>query len=180
MTKVSTTTPLCFTNMNLEAVRQRYRPRKVRLLLVGESPPASGKFFYLKSAMTTYTARAFEKAQGSEFSSTEEFLTHFKDCGCYLEDLSHSPVDHLQPKERNERLREEIDHLAERIKALNPSTVVIVLKRIEGYVREALQRSGCPATVYVLPFPGNAHQRKYISKLADVIREHVKLNTTKS
>jgi uracil-DNA glycosylase len=29
-----------------EATRARYHPEKVRLLFVGESPPASGRFFY--------------------------------------------------------------------------------------------------------------------------------------
>ena len=47
--------------MDIEALRRSYRPHKVHMLLVGESAPVSGKFFYHKSAMTSFTARAFEK-----------------------------------------------------------------------------------------------------------------------
>ena len=50
--------------MDTEAIRQSFKPDKIRLMLIGESPPASGRFFYLKSAMTIYTSRAFEKAHG--------------------------------------------------------------------------------------------------------------------
>jgi hypothetical protein len=31
---------------NAERLRRRYRPARVRLLFIGESPPASGRFFY--------------------------------------------------------------------------------------------------------------------------------------
>jgi hypothetical protein len=32
--------------MDTEAVRARYRPPRITTLFVGESPPASGKFFH--------------------------------------------------------------------------------------------------------------------------------------
>ena len=60
-----------------EFVRREFRPKKVKLLLVGESPPVSGKFFYLGSVMTQHTATAFTKAYGVQFGSQEEFLTYF-------------------------------------------------------------------------------------------------------
>jgi hypothetical protein len=31
---------------SLESLRQSYRPQQVRVLFVGESPPAGGTFFY--------------------------------------------------------------------------------------------------------------------------------------
>lgn len=158
---------------DLETVRDRYRPHNVRLLLVGESRPESGKFFYMKSAMTTHTAHAFESAQGRQFSSTEAFLEHFKHCGCFLEDLSRTPVDRWSQKKRDDHLRNEVSPLSERIKALNPSVVVIFLKRIAPYVREAVEMSGCDPVVYVLPFPGLGHQTKYINELATIVSKHL-------
>ena len=47
--------------MDTEKIRKLFKPDRIKLLLVGESPPASGKFFYSKSPMTLYTSSTFEK-----------------------------------------------------------------------------------------------------------------------
>jgi hypothetical protein len=148
--------------MDTEAIRLRYKPYNVRLLLIGESPPASGKFFYLKSGMTTFTARAFEEAHGIEFKDQAAFLDYFRACGCYLYDLSHLPVDQLPRKEREEQLQKNVKALAQRIREAKPSVVAVVLKRIEGYVREALAGSGRNPRLFVLPFPGMGHQKNIL------------------
>ena len=163
--------------MNTEEIRKSYCPQRIRLLLVGESPPASGRFFYIRSAVTTYTARAFEAAHATTFADSEEFLHYFKACGCYLDDLSPTPVDNLGNAERESTLWASIDGLAERIHDLNPSVVAIALRKIENHVREAVRRSGRQPLIEVLPFAGNGHQRKYISKLCELITCHVPATT---
>jgi hypothetical protein len=45
--------------MDTEKVRMSYKPGNIKMLLVGESPPASGDFFYVRSMMTVYTAKVF-------------------------------------------------------------------------------------------------------------------------
>jgi hypothetical protein len=46
-----------------ERLRERYRPKYVRILFVGEAPPASRRFFYRKDSGLYRTIRgAFEKA----------------------------------------------------------------------------------------------------------------------
>lgn len=92
--------------MDTESIRQSYKPDTISLMLVGESPPANGKFFYVKSTMTTFTARAFEMSH--KLTDNREFLEYFKSCGCYLDDLSHTPVDHLPLKNRVMCLRESV------------------------------------------------------------------------
>jgi hypothetical protein len=159
--------------MDTESIRQSFRPSQIRLLLVGESPPASGRFFYVKSAMTTYTARAFEKAHGTPFSGEKDFLQYFKACGCYLNDLSHAPVDNLAKGQRDRHLKASIDALAQRIPVMNPDILVIALKRIEPYVREAVHRSGRQLKVFILPFAGNGHQTKYVDQLSEILRTYL-------
>ncbi|TGU72116.1 hypothetical protein E4633_07285 [Geomonas terrae] len=66
-----------------EEIRKAYLPSNVKILLVAESPPSNGDFFYVKSEMTRYTMVAFEKASGLKFKSIRHFLEYFKDCGCY-------------------------------------------------------------------------------------------------
>ena len=163
--------------MHTELIRQSYRPSHIRLLLVGESPPASKKFFYVKSAMTKHTAQAFKKAHGASFRDDEDFLHYFKRCGCYLDDLCHNPVDDLSKPKREERLKASIDGLAQRIREMNPSVLAIALKRIERYVQVAVHRSGRQPRVFVLPFAGNGHQTKYVDQLREILCTYVPAKT---
>jgi hypothetical protein len=159
--------------MDTEAIRQKFRPDKIKLLLVGESPPANGKFFYVKSAMTTFTSRAFEKAHSVRFGQTSDFLDYFKACGCFLDDIVHFPIDQFPYREREKRLSENVDSLSQRIKTADPFLVVVVLIKIEKYVVEAVGKSTLDPKVRVLPFPGCGHQSKYIAGLASIVGEYI-------
>ncbi len=161
--------------MNTDALREQFRPNRVRLLFVGESPPASGKFFYDKGPMTRFTAKAFEAAHGLTFSATDqnEFLTYFKKCGCFLDDISHSPIDGLAVEERTRRLAESVAGFARRIAALKPKAIVVTLKKIEPHVRIAAAQAGLEVPIHVVPFPGHGHQTKYVERLAEIVPKYV-------
>ena len=158
---------------NIEELRKSYQPKKIRLLLIGESPPESGKFFYLESSMTTFTQRAFENTFKLSFKNHKKFLQFFKKKGCYLDDLSLIPVDREFPLRKEEVLSGSIFSLAKRLTSYNPEIVVIVLKRIERRVNEALDLSRIQCERYTLPFPGNGHQNKYIQKLSKILKSHM-------
>jgi hypothetical protein len=150
-----------------------YLPKQVRLLLVGESPPASGKFFYCGGPMARYTAGAFEDAYGVRFPNSpdcKEFLAFFKEHGCYLEDLSVAPVNTMSRAERIARLKESVPRLSPRIRELNPEVVVAVLRRIEPFVREAIELAGGNPAFRVLPFPGQGHQKNYVTGLSEIVK----------
>ena len=159
--------------MDVESLRISYRPEEVHLLLVGESAPASGRFFYHKSPMTTFTRRAFEKAYGITFEDNQAFLRFLQSCGCYLEDLSLTPVNTMPAQERAQTLQASVSALAQRIRDAEPAVVVAVLRRIERYVREALERVGRPVVFRVLPFAGNHFQNQYIDGLSGILRQHL-------
>lgn len=163
--------------MDIEELRQKFKPDKVQVLLVGESPPAEGSFFYDRSHMTTYTKNAFQEALGKTFQNNIEFFEHMKSTGFYLEDLSHVPVDKLPGVEREAKLVEESHAFAERVALMKPKVVVIVLRKIEKIVRKALDEAGSTAEVYVLPFPGNGHQNKYKEQLVPIVRAHTAVKT---
>jgi hypothetical protein len=127
--------------------------------------------------MTTFTAQAFQKALGIRFRDNREFLEYFKTYGCYLDDLSHTPVDNLPKKQREEFLKAGIGELAQRIHEMNPGVLVIALKKIEHYVREAVYRSQRQPEIFALPFPGHGHQGKYIDELCKIISMHLPVQT---
>ena len=159
--------------MNTEEIRNQFMPKKAKILLVGESPPDNGTFFYVKSNMTTFRSRPFEKVFGVHFADNREFLKYFQSKGCYLDDLSHEPVNHLPRKEREQILKDNIPLMAQRLSQLQPHVVCIVLKKIEGYVREAIKEAGIGPQVYVLPFPGLGHQDKFIDKMTEIVDVHL-------
>ena len=161
--------------MNIEALREQFRPNRVTLLFVGESPPASGKFFYDKGPMTRFTATAFEAAHELTFSPTDpkEFLTYFKRCGCFLDDISHSPIDGLAAEDRTRRLAESVADFARRLAAFKPKAIVVALKKIEPHARIAAAQAGLQVPIHVVPFPGYGHQTKYIERLAEIVRQYV-------
>jgi len=157
-----------------EALRRSYRPRRVRLLLVGESPPAGGTFFYHeeKNLLSTSTACAFKGAYGIEFEDNASFLRFFQSRGCYLEDLSLKPVNTMRPRERERELQASVPSLSRRIRRLGPVVVVAILRRIERYVKEALAMTDCPAVFRVLPFPV-WRRNTYIDGLSDLLRRYL-------
>lgn len=124
--------------------------------------------------MTTYTAHAFEAAFDRVFDSDPEFLRFFKTAGCYLDDLSHVPVDGMPSKERERVLTASVPALARRIRRYDPEVVIVVLKKIEGHVREALRRARIDAPTYVLPFPGQGHQAVYRRRLSRILKQHLR------
>ena len=160
--------------MDTEDIRNSFRPKKIRLLLIGESPPSGGKFFYVHSPMTSYTARAFEKAHKRDFSSQDqtEFLEYFKTCGCYLDDVCHFPIDGFDDEKRKQALAENVPALTARLKDFRPEAIAIVLKKVETHVRVAIVLAEIKPEVFVLPFPGHGHQGKYIDLLEKIVKEH--------
>jgi hypothetical protein len=138
-------------------LRRKYRPPVICTLFVGESAPASGKFFYCgDSSFTRHMQNAFDAAYGT---SEVSFLARFEAFGWYLDDLVLTPVNNLN--DRKERCRAARDSLANRIRSYQPQMVVSLARRIDDDVRAAL--GGVPFRA--MSFPGNGHQGKLLSDM---------------
>lgn len=160
--------------MDIEALRKSYQPDQIKALFIGESPPASGKFFYCEGAMTAYTARAFEMVFDRAFPDTTSFLKFFQVKGCYLDDICLTPVDKLPPKQRRFMLNDSVAPFALRLAEYNAEIIIVVLKRILPYVERAVSMANVISLVYSLPFPGFGHQKKYIEGLSEILQRHLK------
>lgn len=163
-----------------ERKRLAYRPPVVRVLLIGESPPANGTFFYDgDSILACYTREAFDAAIGRTRSS-DEFLAGFRDLGCYLLDLCPSPVNNLDSKPRAAARQVGIRHLTEALHGLRPELVLIVMKEIEPEVVQALDLAGLgDVRRHVLPFPAYGHDGEYVSRLASLLRHRKRVQSSR-
>ncbi len=136
-----------------ENLRRRYRPARLRLLLIGESPPASGRFFYPKDSGLYRAARDVFRVVYASITD-DNFLEAFREAGCYLIDLCADPVDKMSPKERRAKCVASEAWLARRIVTLQPEAIATVVRTIEDNVQRAITRAGWSGPVLRLPYPG--------------------------
>ena len=156
-----------------EQVRRQYRPRRVRILFVGEAPPASGRFFYCAdSGLYRAICETFKAAFPSLRSSNEKFVATFREMGCYLVDLCGKPVDRMKPSLRRRVCRDGETRLAHRLRTLRPISVVTVVRSIKNNVRRAETAAGWSGRHFELPYPGRWHRfrMEFRRKLIPLLR----------
>jgi len=142
-----------------ERLRTRYLPDPVRILFVGESPPASGRFFYqadsgLYRAVRDTFVTAFPLLQESEF------LDSFRSLGCYLVDLCSQPVDHRSRSAREYACHAGEIRLTRTIRELHPKMMVAIVRSIRVNVIRAQGRAGWSGRYLELPYPGRWHHHR--------------------
>ena len=154
-----------------ERLRRQYLPSCVRILFVGEAPPASGRFFYqadsgLYRAIRATFIRAFPQMKRADF------LRAFRDRGCYLVDLCGRPVDRLLPKSRKRACAAGEVSLSRLIRQLRPSAMVTLVRSIESNVRRANQRAEWKGEHLEVPYPGRwqRHRIEFDKQLVRFLR----------
>ena len=155
-----------------ERLRRSFRPKKVRILFVGESPPASGRFFYCEdSGLYRVIREAFSKAFPN--LSEQNFLKSFRDLGCYLIDLCEQPVDRLQPKARRKAHLKGEPHLSKCFRTLHPEIVIVVVRSIVRNVQRSEHRANWSGHHVELPYPGRwiRHRTAFIRQLVPILRQ---------
>ncbi len=160
-------------NSGIDRLRERYRPKQVKTLFVGESSPAQGSHFYRASSrLFRATRAAYAEALGeSAVPSGEAFLRFFADQGGWLVDLADRPVNQLSDAQRRQAVEAGIPRLAKTIEQKHPQTIVAVKRDIGDAVRRAAQLARSDAQLLVLPFPVRQWAPVYIRELAAFIRD---------
>lgn len=153
-----------------ESVRQQYRPERIDVLLVGESRPAGGTFFYLANSNLYYaTHEAFQIALGP-MPEGREFLQLLRDRGVWLYDLAEAPVDRLRGRPRRDAVQARVSDLVNLLRDSRPRLVVAIKKDLAPTARQALQDAGLEADrLRVLPFPLYQWRSDYVRGLAALV-----------
>lgn len=136
--------------MDIERLRNRYRPRKVSVLFVGESPPARNFFYMRKGPLYESVRDVFVQAFGGASTRDEDFLDFFESKGCWLEDLLKQRGKKMDDSEPEE-IEEGVERLSGLIRQERPEVVIVVIKRIATLVEKAVDRR--TTRFHVLPFP---------------------------
>jgi DNA-binding transcriptional regulator YiaG len=147
-------------------LRGRYLPANVRVLFVGEAPPAGGTFFYAgNSQMYRYLRETLQSRLGDQ----GDFLQAFKDRGYFLDDLVLEPFDQISATKRASILRRNVPLLAQRMTRYQPEIVVTLLKRIGPYVGDAISQARVDVKHYCVPFPGVGQQGNFRREMAEIV-----------
>jgi len=157
-----------------ERLRRRYRPARVRLLFIGESPPASGRFFYRQDSGLYRAIRdAFRMIDPS--ITDETFLVTFQRSGCYLIDACRAPVDHLDRKSRRAACLASEPALTRRIRHLEPAAIVTLVQSIQDNVERAAGRARWRGEILGVPYPGRwaSHRKAFLDRLAPKLQQLV-------
>jgi len=155
-----------------ERLRRRYRPPFIRILFVGESPPASGRFFYQQdSGLYRAMREAFRVIDPS--ITDEGFLTVFQSAGCYLIDTCTEPVDHLDAQSRRAACFASEPSLSRRIGRLQPASIVTLLRSIRSNVGRAVAEVGWHGRILEVPYPGRwaRHREIFVQSLTPQLRD---------
>lgn len=157
-----------------ERLRQRYRPNRIDTLLVGESRPAGGTFFYLANSNLYYaTHEAFQLALGP-MPTGEAFLDLLSDRGVWLYDLADAPVDRMRGRPRRDAVRARASELVDLLRENRPRLVVAVKKDLAATVRQAMDDAHLDRDrLYVLPFPLYQWRSDFVRGLAALVSRQV-------
>ena len=171
--------PPQFAARSREALRRRYRPASIRLLFIGEAPPASGRFFYRGDSGLYRAMREAFTAADPRFDSPD-FLAAFRDSGCYLIDLCPDPVDRLPASERLAARIAAEGRLARTLRRLRPQSIAILLRSIEPNVWRAAALANWTGAAICLPYPGrwSGHKKVFAAGLAAHLADGCRLDLT--
>ena len=142
------------TDSDRERLERRYRPRHIRLLFVGESPPASGRHFYAGDSGLYRAIRESFLTAFPPWRAEPDFLSAFRTASCVLVDLCERPVDDLALGLRRARCRASEPRLTAEIAATQPRAIVTVVRSIEANVRRAVAVADWEGETLALPYPG--------------------------
>lgn len=166
----------------LEIARLKYRPNKVKYLLIAEAPPDSLKrFFYYENVnqhdyLFLGVAEAIYPELKKKFIACRRdsdikrsILLKLKADGFYLLDLSELPMMLL-----NKGLDSQIPNLIRKINQVadNDTKIILVKATVYDTVFHALKKQGFMNVINSrIPFPGNGGQKLFQKEFKKALKE---------
>lgn len=174
-----------------DAVRQKYRPDHIKILLIAESPPpppdvqSSRQFYYTDrlrkdDRLFINTIRALypetiDMPEGDLEMDKEQWLRKFQAAGWYMiEALEDSQAHEVTKKQRQQKIEAALPRLIERVRELaKPDTKLVLIKsNVFEVAAEPLRKAGFTVLNHELvDYPGRYNQTDYRHKLAKLAKK---------
>lgn len=155
--------------------RARWKPERVRLLLIAESAPDDGgdianrRFFYeenltSRDGLFREVVRALygDPRLESGLNAKTPWLEKLRADGVFLIDLGADPVNYHSPSHRTAALRRTIEQTVAVARELQPEGVVLIKQNVFDLLARPVRRAGLPLVHdEFIPFPGSGQQKRF-------------------
>ena len=173
-----------------DSIRQQYRPNKIKVLLIAESPPpeaskASSRHFYrsekvrrddrlFTNTIKALYSEAADKTEGQLEPDKETWLRRFQTDGYYMiEALEESQVHEVTKDQRQDRIGASLPRLLKRVRELagKDTKIILIKSNVFEVAAEPLRQAGFTVlNTGLLDYPGRFNQRAYREKLARMLQ----------
>ena len=165
--------------------RLKYKPDKIKFLLVAESPPINPNSyfyfedmtkndgFYLEIMNALYCNERFEPNFLRENKRT--FLNCFKRDGFYLIDACEKPIELSHVSYKKKKIQESLPDLKKRLSYLicpDTKIILIVASVYDACIQELKSKGYCVINEQSIPFPGFGNQNKFRKRLIPLLQKH--------
>lgn len=165
-----------------QSLRLKWKPEKVRLLLIGESAPdddgdpTKRRFFYSENLSgSDFLFRGVTHAlyAGGKLTIGEPkapWLERLMDDGVYLIDLASAPINRLKDDRRRKALQESVPDCVQRVIDLTPQGIAICHTEAYKVLHRPLREASLPLLHEIpLPFPTGNWQAKFVTGLREAV-----------
>jgi hypothetical protein len=170
-----------------EELREQYRPTRLRVLLIAESPPHAGagerRFFFSPRLTIDNLYRGVAQALYGEQSDVDvsdkpAVLERIRDDGFWLIDASEQPINKLVGAARARAIAEAVPRLVERCRELAPERGVIICHgKVYAAAAPALREAGVNVLhEEPLPFPLGNWRRQFVAGFRRALAEEASLS----
>jgi len=158
-------------------LRARYLPRDIRLIIVAESPPVSGKYFYDPAGRPTEPLfRALMRdVLGITPTAKPEGLEAFAKAGYVLVDATYRPVNALSETQRGQIILADYPVLKQDLLTLpgiQNSKILLIKMNVCRLLEEKLLTDGFNVINRgtAIPFPAAGNQAKFRARIAPLLK----------
>jgi hypothetical protein len=177
--------------VNYSALRTEYRPDKVKLLFIAESPP-EGKFFYdvgtvrqdwlyletmgvlFHNLVTGLYGEGSTHSRSILRVNKGEYLRAFKNAGFWLQDAVPTPfAKGMTDREKAKAIRTCAPEVVEIVNNCRPDGCVLISRRVYDNLADELRRVRAPVLNQgFIPFPAYGHNREFRQELGAMLLKH--------
>jgi hypothetical protein len=157
-------------------LRRRYKPNKIKLIILAESPPASGKYFYdPEGRITEPLFAALMRQIPVSPKSKEDGLRKFRRRGWLLVDATYEPVNKLKQSSRNAVIDRGYRALRKDLATLMSGRsipLVLIKKNVCRKLEPKLKEAGFEVLNggLEIPFPSNSRQPEFHDKFPAILK----------
>ena len=157
-------------------LRRAYTPERVKLAIIAESPPASGKYFYdHKGAVTEPLFAALMKYVGfqDDRPRTKVYgLRRFQEKGWILVDATYEPVNKLPKPKKAELIERDYTHLCRELESLGRPPLLLLKANVCRILAPLLVRDGFNVLNRgrVVYFPSSGQQAAIHQQISAILR----------